>query len=185
MTLIVTGSRANRARRGKIQEMLRQICWQVAVDADTGEVSLAKSVDTTGSFTSGCECLRELVESSKTVEIIIQGPKYRLPTNPPMTLEECGGGATIGEQGKGSQGSDGQPGEPSHAKVWIDPSDLSGLGYLHQTPVWLILAHELTTGHANMLIKGMHPVADAGERAARVSENRHRDEHDMERRDIT
>jgi hypothetical protein len=80
---------------------------------------------------------------------------------PAKAIERCGGGSTVPtdlnaatekEDGSGGQGSDGNPG--SDANVYIDISGKAPNGYKHGYPMWLVLAHELTTGHATHAIAG-------------------------------
>lgn len=98
--------------------------------------------------------------------------------------------------GKPGTGDDGNAG--ADTDVWIDMSDNADekgpKGYdiplpaplkPIPNPMWLVLAHELTSGHAYHYTRGTGATTDPGrEEQARTSENDHRREHRMDRRPV-
>ena len=100
-----------------------------------------------------------------------------------MTIGACGGGAAT--RGAGAVGTPGAPGKGpdgfrgADCDVYIDMSDNEGATYDGgSSPLWLILAHELTSGHAYHNFKGT-AAATAWERQnqAITSEREHAAEH--------
>jgi hypothetical protein len=149
MPLQVNGSWAERQR---IMGWLRQICGRVSVDRDTGVTDL--STTSPAGYDSGCECIRQIIASPRTVTIQpLPSADVPIPGYAPMTLDDTGGGATTVNAagmhtpaGNPGRGPDKQVG--SDATVFVDISNHDGHGYDHGFPMWFVLAHELTTGHA-------------------------------------
>ncbi len=138
-------------------------------------------------FDSGCECLKALIESPRKVTIHpVTDPGKKIKGaagSDEDTVEKCGGGATVAKDNGGyttpsgpGKGTDGNVG--SDADVYIDMTNRNGKGYDHGMDQWLILAHELTSGHAAQLVAGTCAVAKKDAEAQAIdSENRHRAEH--------
>lgn len=176
MPLVVNGTGAERQR---IMGWLRQICGRLSVDRDTGDTDL--STPSPGGYRSGCDCLEAIINSHRTVTIQPwPGPDAPLPDG--GTLEGLGGcatdippGGSITPAGPGI-GPDGMPG--GNTTVYIDITNNNGHGYDHGYPIWFVLAHELTTGHAFHLINGTDgPSAAEAEHQAITSEHAHALEH--------
>lgn len=182
MPLVVNGSAARRAR---VESWLREICWSVTVDPDTGAVSHVLGPPGPGQPTSGCACITALMEGSRTVTIHpVAGPDVPIPGAGGMTVGDAGGGATV-YPGAGLEREDGSAGPGTNTSVYIDDSNNDGDGYRHGSPMWLVLAHELTSGHAYHASRGTGARTAAGrERQAIASENEHRQEHDMDPRPL-
>jgi len=165
-------------QRANVEDWLRQICSQANVDRNTGAVSLGP---TPGQYTTGCDCLRRLIEGGPGRRVVtvhlLDAAHQRYPrdhtrpaTDRDPPIRDAGGGATVpwdegaymDGNGNPGKGPDGQPG--SNADVYIDNSDFARHGYDFQAPEtnqkiecpqWIILAHELTTGHASWCIQGL------------------------------
>ncbi len=186
MPLIVDGSAEDRVR---VQTWLSRICADVDVDVFTGEVTVDPSNANTNIISNvrtGCDCLRELIAggpSRRTTTIhLLDGAHQRVPkhgqpaTDKDPPIQQQGGGATVpwdsgayaDDKGNPGVGTDGQVG--SNVDVYIDNSDNARNGYDYQAketnkkipcPQWIILAHELTTGHASWCIKGLEISANS------------------------
>jgi hypothetical protein len=146
------------AERQKIMGWLRQICGRVSVDRDTGVTDL--STPSPAGYATGCDCIQGIINSHRTVTIQpLPSPDTPIPGHAPMTLDGTGGGATTVQPG-GQQTPAGAPGTGpdgaagTDATVWIDISNHDGHGYDHGFPMWFVLAHELTTGHASHQVAG-------------------------------
>jgi hypothetical protein len=165
-------------QRADVENWLRQICSQATVDRNTGEVTLGP---TPGEYTTGCDCLKSLIDggpSNRTTTVHLLDAahqRYSPDHNRPATdkdpkIRDAGGGATVpwdngaymDDKGNPGKGPDEQVG--SNVDVYIDYSDYARNGYDFQEkekpnkiecPQWIILAHELTTGHASWCIKGL------------------------------
>ena len=184
MPLTVGGNAADRAT---IESWLRQICWRVTVNPATGAVGFRPGPPGANPKTSGCDCIEQLVTGPRTATIQpLPGPGSTIPGtgSPGTTIGTCGGGATteppggtVKPNGSPGQGPDGRPG--GDATVYIDMSNNSGAGYPPtKCPDWLVLAHELTSGHAFHMTRGTHAVTlHDGEVQAITSENTHAEEH--------
>jgi hypothetical protein len=185
MALVVNGTAADRAA---IETMLRQICASVRVDAKTGAVDL--NLTAVGRNT-GCDCLRDLIASKRTVTVEpLPKPSSKLPGD---TTEIKDGGGGLTTRPPGSEGTVAKPGKGpdgdvgSDCTVGIDMSNNGGKGYPDPLlpgrplmPLWLILAHELTTGHASHNTKGTAAATSpAREAQAQASENAHREAHNL------
>lgn len=166
------------AQRADVENWLRQICSQANVDRTTGEVSLGP---TPGQYKTGCDCLKKLIDGgpghrTTTVHLLdAQHQRYPRDHTRPATdrdpkISDAGGGVTVpwndgafmDDKGNAGNGADGQVG--SNVDVYIDNSDFARHGYDFQEkekpnkiecPQWIILAHELTTGHASWCIQGL------------------------------
>jgi hypothetical protein len=167
MTLIVCTA-GNKEETDAIERMLQQICGGVVVDRRTDLVQM-----TPYDYRSeGCRCLRALIESNHTVHIHpLPSPAAEVPgsdtgpDNPKKTIGSCRGGATVPSSvGDASAKADGSPGPGSDVEVFIDTSNNNKQGYPapagsgdRKPELWLILAHELTGGHAYHCITGTLP----------------------------
>ncbi len=157
MPLQVNGTPAQRAT---IQTMLRQICWSMVVDPATGAATNSlPGPQPAGSFNSGSPCLQALTGPGRTVTIRpLAGPASAIPGPDGMTIGAMGGGATT--RGAGAMGTPAAPGlgpdgfRGANSDVYIDMSNNGGAGYPHGFPLWLVLAHELTSGHAWQNFRG-------------------------------
>lgn len=186
-----------------IEEMLRKICGGVSIDHATGEVTMVGPLH--GDATDGCDCIRALISSKRQVTIHpLSSPTDEVsdpnlpPGQPKNKIGKCGGGATVPERPSDAElDANGNPGAGSDARVYIDLSNNDKHGYRADTvqggwaaPLWLILAHELTTGHAYHCVDGTLPHATGNQKddeAAREnqaidSENKNRKAHDIPRR---
>ena len=170
--------------------MLREICAGIQVNQSTGEVTLP--LTTVQGKKSGCKCLNSIINSNRRVKINpISGPDTPLP--PPREdkkMKDYGGGMTSPDCEYGAWGVpiDGKKG--SDTDVFIDITDNGGKGYRldespMKVPLWLILSHELTDGHAYHCVMGTLKVTHTGsENQAIDAENEHREEHKMEPRKL-
>jgi hypothetical protein len=175
MPLTIDGTAQQRA---DVENWLRQICSQANVDRNTGVVSLGP---TSGEYTTGCDCLRNLSAGRPgrrtTLVHLLDADHQRYPRNyrNPATdkdpkIRDAGGGATVPRDQGAYQDDKGNPGKGadqqvgSDVDVYIDYSDFARHGYDFQErekpntiecPQWIILAHELTTGHASWCIQGL------------------------------
>ena len=154
--------------------MLQVICGGVAVNRKTGEVFF-----TPYDYTSvECKCLRALVESKYTVRIhSLPSPDSHVPDSratsrgPDKTIGSCNGGATVTSSlSNASMDGRGNPGSGTGADIYIDTSNNHEAGYntnsggsQKKAPLSLILAHELSSGHAFQSITGTlpHPTDDS------------------------
>jgi hypothetical protein len=121
-----------------------------------------------------------------------------------------GGGATVPRDGGAYLDANGQPGKGgdgavgSDTDVWIDASDFARTGKYKiqgpapnyntiECPQWLILAHELTTGHASQCVQGLEYGPNSKgmtaetyvahrENRAIASEAAHREHHHLNKR---
>ena len=187
MTLFVTGRNVTPEHLDLIERWLRQICDRVRVDRKTGRISLVgESAD--DPYTTGCDCLEALIESARQTAIVPAKPDT-VPDNAGHSVGHAGGGiarpfdsgAYEDDEGNPGRGHDGDIG--THAFVWIDMTENWGAGYPHGAPGWLILAHELTSGHAHTYVHGRAAQTPEGrEQQAIDSENEHRREHGWEER---
>lgn len=187
MPLIVNGSKLVRK---EIENMLKEICAGAKVDENTGKATL--STTTVTGAKSGCKCLISIINSKRTVKINpISGPDKPLP--PPRQdkkMKDYGGGMTSPDCEYGAWGVplDGEKG--SDVDVFIDITDNNGNGYRldespMKVPLWLILSHELTDGHAYHCTAGTLKVSHTGsENQAIEAENEHRKEHNIEPRKL-
>jgi len=161
----------NKDNAKDVEDWLKQICSRASVDKTTGNIALGT---TPGLNESGCDCLKNLIDSKRTTTIhLLPGQHDRCPkpgqkaTDKDPKISDSGGGntvprdsngATIDNSGNPGVGSDGQVG--SDVDVFIDNSAQARKGYSLDAgevpnPQWCILAHELTTGHASRCISGM------------------------------
>jgi hypothetical protein len=158
MPLTVAGTAAERAR---IEAWLREICVDVSIDPKTGAVTAVGPVG--GGFRTGCNCLVGLIGGRRTVTVRpLPRSTSTIPgTRPARGIDRSGGGHTVVRDvnggtkqanGNPGRGTDGQPG--SNADVYIDMSGKLPRGYRHGCPMWLVLAHELTSGHATHVVAG-------------------------------
>jgi hypothetical protein len=195
-------------QRERVQNWLREICSRINVDAKTGDVTLGPAPSPTPKTDKGCDCLKSLIDSkSKTVIHLLPGNHDRVPQehgkpagDKDPKISDCGGGATVPWDKGAYIDKDGQSGGGSNVDVYIDESDNGRKGYNYQgpapglntieCPLWLILAHELTTGHASWCIQGQEytegsnkwskEVAKAkSENRAKRSESEHRTAHKL------
>jgi hypothetical protein len=185
MPLTVNGTWAERQT---IMGWLRQICGRINVDRNTGVVDL--SPPSPGGYDSGCACLQQLINGPRCVTIQpIPGPEAPIPGQGGATLEGTGGGATtrpagsVGTPAAPGRGPDGNIGG-DNVTTFIDISNHDGHGYDHHFPMWFVLAHELTTGHALHNVTGTTGATAAQrERQAIDSEHAHAEAHHLPQRD--
>ena len=141
----------HRAAWATIEEWLRMICTDVSVDPKTGKVTM---VGPAPGHRSGCDCLRKLINSKRSVDIRPLMHGTNSPTGTGKPLNKMGGGCTKPTNPNGACEQPGGPGPGSDAHVYIDLNDNDGKHYGHGYPMWFVLAHELTTGHASHVIEG-------------------------------
>lgn len=210
MTLVVDGTAAQRAT---IERLLRQICWRVNINRTNGKTTAVSGPPTAANLnvrSTGCACIQSIIASNRTVLIRpLPGPRSKIPGLGNREIRQCTGGLTVPANnhhyvdGAGNPGAepappagDGQVG--CDVDLWLDVSDNGGRGYPPvragvPSPLWIILAHELTTGHATHFVSGtgksrvdvsgdVVPNVPAEEAAAQASENPHRDAHGIGRR---
>jgi hypothetical protein len=164
----------HRAARATIEQWLRMICTDVSVDPTTGEVTM---VGPAPGHRSGCNCLRDLIASKR--KVLIKPLKHG--TTPPIgggtgkPINRMGGGLTKPRNpNQACERPDGTPGAGSDVDVYIDLGDNDGKHYGHGYPMWFVLAHELTTGHASHVIAGKaKPVRSREEYDTVVCEHGH------------
>lgn len=202
MTLVVNGSQQDRAT---IEGWLREICGPIDVDPNTGAVSVTHPPPYTPyRYITGCNCLHFMVGSGRRVTINpLPGPHADIPGtarpgNPGTPNLKIGmfGGYTL-QDTSGLLKPDGSPGTDANgvvggnADVYIDMSNNNGAGYAPRgkdgqpipSPLWLILAHELTTGHASHCANGTSGRTHAEmESQAILSEAPHRETHGLRMR---
>ena len=183
----------------EIEKMLRQICGGISVNRKTGAVTAVGPLK--GDFREGCDCLSALIGTKRDVHIhTLPSPKAEIPgsgsgpDNPKKTIGSCCGGATVPGSLRDAQSKpNGTPGRGSDTDVFIDISDNNKRQYSsggRKVPLWLILAHELTTGHAFHCARGTLPAPTGNalidelnrENQAIASENVHRRAHGLPRR---
>ncbi len=170
-------------------EMMRSEAYLARVpllpDQDIKEVSRALRAKSVLPFV--CLILNGLlISGSRAVTIQpLPGPGSPIPGVPGLTVGDGGGAVTTGGAGSSKQpdgspgtGPDGNPG--SDCTTYVDMSNNGGAGYPHGAPMWLVLAHELTSGHAFHMTQGTDgPSAAEAETQAIESENTHREEHGL------
>jgi hypothetical protein len=166
---------------------LQQICAHAKVDPKTGDVSLTT---VSVGYGSGCDCLKALISGKRKVKIqLLDCPTRGFPPDH-REIGSCLGGATTWTSPSSVVQPNGNPGRDSRGKVggdatvYIDRSNNHGRGYNVPgqpnlpCPLWLILAHELTSGHAYHVTRGTSAATqDEAENQAISSENEHRAEH--------
>ncbi len=194
MTLQISATDSTQIQREQLQTWLKQICWRVKVAIDTGGVSYdstsSEPADRHGLFEKGCECLKKIIEDRSHAVTIHAATADKKITGAvaqgadETTVGKCGGGATVPKNATGGYPDDqGHEGSGVGSDVYIDMGNNNGKGY--PKPVrdgWLILAHELTGGHAYQLVSGTCAKdKDAAERQAIDSENEQRTEHGGEK----
>jgi hypothetical protein len=185
----------------QIERMLQEICGGAQIIRATGQVAMVGPAP--GDHTEGCDCIRALIASPRQVRIHpLPAPGAEVPDSgkPPKKIRNCSGGATIpGSLADASRTAGGAAGPGSDTDVYIDMSNNNKHGYpaprgtTRRPPLWLILAHELTSGHASHCIAGTLPRATgnagvdqaARENQAIESENVHRRARRLERRRLS
>lgn len=194
MSLWIGGSQASRDR---VIRWLQQICWRVRLNAD-GTISRVAGPSVSGAKETGCACLEQLISSPRMVNIYPLKSKWMKPPGG-LPLVLYGGactrrppmGGVVQPDGSPGTGPDGQPGNDT--SVYIDESNNGGKGYVDYdrqgnpspSPMWLKLAHELTSGHALQFVTGTAPQDKKGrENLAIQSENSHRAEHELPSRSL-
>src|SRR5262249_7856614 len=145
-------------------------------------------------YSTGCACLTKLLDpNGRTVTIqLLDGPGSPVPNSGGTKIGSAKGGATTvtkpadegnqEEQADGSagKGRDGKPG--ADMTTYLDRSNNAQTdgttGYPdpanpgQPAPLWLILAHELTTGHAYHGVQGrIFRTMEGAENQAILSEN--------------
>jgi len=185
-----------KSQRQLIQDWLQEICSAVRVHPTTGLIKLDKKA---GANTSGCDCLKAMIDD-KNHKVTIQpltGPGQGVPGTG-HTIGSYGGGYTDPVDHTGAVlRANGNVGAGSDAVVYIDTSNNANAGYDKtlqkltgqqdiKCPMWIVLAHELTTGHARQALTGTWPRTNIGkldydksEAMAIQSENKHRRARDM------
>jgi len=151
MPLVVNGTAAERAT---IEGWLQQICWRIRVDGTTGAAGMIQGPQAPGAHETGCRCLSDIIHGRRTVTIQpLAGPATPVPGTGGVPISAGGGGITTRPAGSEVQandqpgnGPDGNPG--SDCTSFVDISNNGGAGYPHGYPMWFVLAHELTSGHA-------------------------------------
>jgi hypothetical protein len=197
MTLVVNESKPG--DRDLVIGWLREICSAAQVNAQSGSVNVSGAGPFQPNYTSGCTCLQTIISSGLTVTIqLLDGPGSTIP-NTLHTIGSTSGGATTvtnpADAGKehGIPGVGKGPG--ADMTVYIDRSNNAQAdgrtGYADPAdpktfaPLWLILAHELTTGHAFHGIQGdTSETRNGAEFQAITSENAHRAEHGLTKRTL-
>lgn len=174
MSLVVSAPPNSNDMR-TIANWLQLICSGVLVDFQTGVATPGPS-DWKG---EGCECLRAIMEDKNhTVRIHpLSCPKDpvpgsdTLPGSTQKTIGSCDGGCCVPSNygnASNTDANDSVHGAGSDADVYIDMSDNHGAGYSvdvnygggvtgEKARPFVILAHELTTGHAYHCINGTLP----------------------------
>jgi hypothetical protein len=183
MPMTVNGTAEERAR---IERWLQQICWRIRVDANTGAVSEVQGPPAPGAHQTGCACLSGMIAGRRTVTIQpLNGPATVIPGTGGVRVRDGGGGVTtrppgaqVQPNGQPGTGADGNPG--SDCTTYVDITNNQGGGYGHGYPMWFVLAHELTTGHASHNVAGTAATTSAGrERQAISSEHAHAEAHGL------
>lgn len=161
MPLTVKG---NAAERAAVETILRQICPEALVDPATGAVAVQQPQPLVPPL--GTCCLLNLINSPfQTTIVPLPAPGAPLPGAGGMTIGAGGGGATdIPPGGALRPGPGGIKvnGPGAGATVYFDLSDNNGDGYFiydemrvrRDEPLFIILFHELCTGHATQSIYG-------------------------------
>ncbi|TAK67350.1 MAG: hypothetical protein EPO19_11310 [Betaproteobacteria bacterium] len=186
MTLTVNGTAADRAT---IERWLQEICWRIRVNPTTGAVAQVAGPPAVGAHETGCACLDAIIRSERTVTVQpLAGPNTPVPGTT-TKIKDWGGGVTsipagsTGTPANPGKGADGNTG--ASTTTHIDISNNGGAGYPHGFPMWFVLAHELTTGHASHCVAGTSAATYAGrERQAIGSEHAHADEHGLPKRPL-
>ncbi len=179
MPLVVNGPPATKRT---IQKWLNQICGDALVNSQSGVVTFGTS---TTNYKTGCQCIEEIIQSNRTVTI--QPLPYstaQVPSSPEQ-IAYFGGGVThnltstyMDSNESPGIGPDSHVG--SDAIVYIDVSNNQKKGYSHRKPMWLVLAHELTSGHAYHTVMGTEfQLRIPSERQAIACENAHALDHGM------
>jgi len=184
MSLVVNGLPA--AKR-TIQKWLNQICGDALADSQSGVVTFGVS---STNYKTGCQCIEEIIQSNRTVTIQpLPYPTAQVP-NSSAQIASFGGGVThnltstyMDSTGSPGIGPDNHVG--SDAIVYIDMSNNQKKGYRHRKPMWLVLAHELTSGHAYHSMMGTElQLRIPSERQAIGCENVHALDHGMRSRSL-
>lgn len=186
MGLTVNGTAQERAT---IERWLQEICWRIRVDPKTGAVGQVAGPPQPGAHETGCACLAGIIASGRTVTIQpLPGPDSNVPGTA-MPVKGGGGAATT--RSAGSEGTPAAPGKGpdgntgASCTTYMDISNNGGKGYGHGYPMWFVLAHELTTGHASHNVAGTAAGTSAArERQAIASEHAHADEHGLPKRPL-
>jgi hypothetical protein len=172
MTLGVALNKDGKSQRQLIQDWLQEICSAARVNLTTGVITLDKVA---GRNTSGCDCLKAMIDD-KSHKVTIQpltGPGQGVPGTDHKIGEYCGGYADPHDPAKAVPKANGKSGDGSDATVYIDISNNAGTGYDEalrkltgqkdiKCPMWIVLAHELTTGHARQALTGTWPRTNIG-----------------------
>jgi hypothetical protein len=186
----------------EIEKMLQEICGGIRINRKTGAVMAVGPLK--GDFREGCNCLSSLIGSRRRIRIrTLPSPQSEIPGSeegpgkPRITIGSCRGGATIPRKLADAQAKrNGKPGRGSDTDVYIDRSNNNGDQYPEtgdiRPPLWLILAHELTTGHAFHCARGTLPAPSGNakidelnrENQAIASENVHRRAHGLSTREF-
>lgn len=180
MSLIVNGTPAERQT---IETWLEQICSGVVVDKLSGAVDL-QAVE--GGYATGCVSIHQIIDSERRVVIQpLPSPSSRVPDSS-AEIGSGGGGVTRYETSGSRMDADGAPGRGPDDKIGVDATvlvDMSnngGKGYQHSYPMWFVLAHELTTGHAYHAVMGTSAqTRNERERQAIASEHAHAAAHGL------
>jgi hypothetical protein len=180
----------------QIEKMLQEICGGILVNRATQQAYF-----TPYDYSSeGCSCLRKIIESKREVHIHpLQGPKEKVPGSSPApgkpdkSIGSCTGGCTVpSPTADAYETAPGTAGPGADTDVFIDMSNNDQHGYKapegsgsRKPQLWLILAHELTGGHASHCIDGTVPFTTGDEKIdkanrenqAILSENKIRTAH--------
>lgn len=159
MALVVAGrGNVGRRRRATIEGWLKELCPNIKVNPRNGKVTYEGEMTSTG-----CCCLKYLIDSKRMATIHpLRGSLSQVPGLPRGTkIRHVGGGSTTRPPGSEVQ-EDGKSGIGADPTVYLDASNNSGKGYYVfdpagepiSEPPFLILAHELCTGHAYHNIRG-------------------------------
>lgn len=168
MPITINGTAAERAT---MEALLRQLCPGASVNRDTGAVTVQMG-PWAPQFMPGCCCLDNLVRSGFTTTINpLAGPNSVVPGTGGKSIGSLVGAATAtppaGNQRAGAGGLM-VNGPGAGATTYVDISDNNGNGYfVHDAagnriddPLFIILFHELCTGHATQSTQGARNPAD-------------------------
>ncbi|GIV58082.1 MAG: hypothetical protein KatS3mg042_0995 [Rhodothermaceae bacterium] len=163
MPIVVKGTPEEQAI---IERWFQEICPGTRINPDTRQVEFTPAPEQ--DLTPSCCCISNLIRSAFVTTINPVRPDFVVPDSGGRTVRQLGGGATNplneGSTLRPRLGMEGRSpaGDGSGSDMFLDITDNGGRGYFVvddqgnpiNDPMFLVLAHELCTGHAYHNIRG-------------------------------